>query len=64
MDGQSVEQEILADLLDEEQAAALQAIAGSAALVVVRRHRNSKGKLIAIGIYTHPCDRFSIKMEL
>jgi GntR family transcriptional regulator len=64
MDDQSVEQEIRADLLDGEQAEALQAVAGSAALVVVRRHRNSSGKLIAIGIHTHPSDRFSIKMEL
>jgi GntR family transcriptional regulator len=64
MDNQSVEQEIRADLIDEEQAEALQTTVGSAALVVVRRHLNSTGKLIAVGIHTHPSDRFSIKMEL
>jgi GntR family transcriptional regulator len=64
MDDQSVEQEIRADLLDAEQAEALKAVPGSAALVVVRQHRNSSGKLIAVGIHTHPSDRFSIKVEL
>jgi GntR family transcriptional regulator len=64
MDDQSVEQEIRADLLNDEQSEALEAVVGSAALVVVRRHRNSSGKLIAVGIHTHPSDRFSIKMDL
>jgi GntR family transcriptional regulator len=62
--GQMIEQEIRADLLDEEQAVALHAHRGSAALVVVRRHHNRAGRLIAIGIHTHPSERFSIKMEL
>jgi DNA-binding GntR family transcriptional regulator len=61
---QQIEQEIRADLLDDEQADALQADPGSAALVVVRRHRNPDGRLVAIGIHTHPSDRFSIKMNL
>jgi DNA-binding GntR family transcriptional regulator len=61
---QVIEQEIRADLLDGEQAAALRAAAGSAALVVVRRHRNPDGRLVAIGIHTHPSDRFSITMTL
>jgi GntR family transcriptional regulator len=61
---QTIEQEIRADLLDEEQATALCADLGSAALVVVRRHRNPDGRLVAIGIHTHPSDRFSIKMTL
>jgi DNA-binding GntR family transcriptional regulator len=61
---QLIEQEIRADLLDEEQAAALHAEPGSAALVVVRRHRKPNGRLVAIGIHTHPSERFSIKMNL
>jgi GntR family transcriptional regulator len=61
---QVIEQEIRADLLDEEQAEALQAECGSAGLVVVRRHRDPNGRLIAVGIHTHPSDRFSIKMDL
>lgn len=59
---QAIEQEIRADLLDEEQAAALHAEPGTAALVVVRRHREPGGRLVAIGIHTHPSERFSIKM--
>ena len=61
---QRIEQEIRADLLDDEQAAALHAEPGTAALVVVRRHRNPDGRLVAIGIHTHPSDRFSIKMDI
>ncbi len=61
---QSIEQEIRADVLDEEQAEALATEPGLAALVVVRRHRNPDGRLVAIGIHTHPAERFSIKMDL
>ena len=60
---QIIEQEIRADLLNDEQADALNAQVGSAALVVVRRHCRRDGRLIAIGIHTHPSDRFSIKMN-
>jgi GntR family transcriptional regulator len=59
-----IEQEIRADLLDDEQATALHTDPGAAALVVVRRHRRPDGRLIAIGIHTHPADRFSITMTL
>ena len=62
--GQMIEQEIRADLLNQEQATTLHAAPGSAALVVVRRHRNPGGRLVAIGIHTHPSDRFSITMTL
>jgi GntR family transcriptional regulator len=61
---QIIEQEIRADLLDDEQAIALHAKVGSAALIVIRRHRDLRGRLIAVGIHTHPSDRFSIKMTL
>jgi DNA-binding GntR family transcriptional regulator len=62
--GHLIEQEIRADLLDDEQATALHAEAGTAALVVVRRHRTPDGRLVAIGIHTHPSDRFSIRMNV
>jgi GntR family transcriptional regulator len=61
---QRVEQEIRADLLNEEQARALRAEPGSPALVVVRRHFDAHGRLVAIGIHTHPSDRYSITMQL
>lgn len=61
---EAIEQEIRADLLDDEQASALRADPGSAALVVIRRHRALDGRLVAIGIHTHPSDRFSITMTL
>jgi DNA-binding GntR family transcriptional regulator len=62
--GAVIEQQIRADLLDDEQATALRADPGSAALVVVRRQRRPDGRLVAIGIHTHPADRFSITMTL
>lgn len=43
---------------------ALDAPVGSAALVVLRRHHDSDGRLVAIGVHTHPSVRFSIKMQL
>lgn len=61
---QRVEQEIRAGLLNDEQAAALHAEPGSPALVVVRRHYGGKDRLVAIGIHTHPADRYSIVMQL
>jgi GntR family transcriptional regulator len=61
---QLIEQEIRAELLDDEQATALHAEPGTAALVVIRRHRNPDGRLVAIGIHTHPSERFSIRMQL
>jgi DNA-binding GntR family transcriptional regulator len=61
---QRVEQEIRAGLLTDEQAAALHAEPGSPALVVVRRHYGARDRLVAIGIHTHPADRYSIVMQL
>jgi GntR family transcriptional regulator len=59
-----VEQTIYADLLDSRIADALDAIPGSAALVVARRHRNTRGQLISVGIHTHPADRYVISTIL
>lgn len=61
---QIIEQEIRADLLNEEQAEAMRIDSGTAALVVIRRHFKPDGQLVAIGIHTHPSDRFSLKMRL
>jgi GntR family transcriptional regulator len=61
---QRVEQEIRAGLLSDEQAEALRAEPGSPALVVVRRHHGARDRLVAIGIHTHPADRYSIVMQL
>lgn len=54
-----VEQRVSAALLDEEIAAALDAKAGDPALVVSRRTLD-KGKVVNVGIYTHPADRYEI----
>jgi GntR family transcriptional regulator len=61
---QRVEQEIRAGLLDEEQASALHAEPGSPALVVLRRHYGTHDRLVAIGIHTHPADRYAIVTQL
>jgi GntR family transcriptional regulator len=34
----------------------------SAALVITRRHRDSRGRLASVGIHTHPADRYAITM--
>ena len=56
----AIEQTISAALLKEDLAEALDAVAGSAALVITRRHRDKRGRLDIIGIHTHPADRYSI----
>ena len=55
-----VEQRVSAALLDEAMAEALGAEAGGPALVVTRRLSDRKGRLINVGIYTHPADRYEI----
>lgn len=62
--GQTIEQEIFASALNPEQAAALHAVTGSPALVVVRRHYDAEGTLVAVGVHSHPGDRFSITMTI
>jgi DNA-binding GntR family transcriptional regulator len=54
------EQVITAVVLSDEMARSLAADAGSAALVITRRHRDSSGRLVSVGVHTHPADRFSI----
>jgi DNA-binding GntR family transcriptional regulator len=60
----AVEQTISAALLDEQMAAALGAAPDSAALVVTRRHRDAKGRLVSVGIHSHPADRYQITTQV
>jgi GntR family transcriptional regulator len=62
--GTLVEQTISASLLDDAMAAALDAEPGSAALVITRRNRELSGRLISVGIHSHPADRYAITMDL
>lgn len=55
-----VEQRVSAALLDDDMAKALDAKGGGPALVVARRLSDRKGRLINVGIYTHPADRYEI----
>jgi DNA-binding GntR family transcriptional regulator len=58
-----VEQTISAALLDERMASALDAEVGPA-LVVTRRRRDKKGRLVSVGIHTHPADRYELTTVL
>jgi DNA-binding GntR family transcriptional regulator len=55
-----VEQRVSAASLDPDMADALDAERGEPALVVTRRLSDRKGRLINVGIYTHPADRYEI----
>jgi len=57
---QNVTQTISAALLETHVAEALDAESGAPALVITRRHRDSKGRLVSAGIHVHPADRFEI----
>ena len=57
---QRVEQTISAALLDERLAAE----PGGAALVVTGRYLTHDGRLVSVGIHTHPADRFRITTTL
>lgn len=59
-----VEQRISAGLLEPHMAEGLKAEAGSPALVISRHHRDARGRLLSVGIHTHPADRYSITMTL
>lgn len=60
----SIEQEIRAEQINVEAAKALAERRGAPALVVVRRYRDSTGKLVAVMRHSHPASRFSIQMVL
>jgi GntR family transcriptional regulator len=59
-----IEQTIFADLLDDHIADALHAEPGGAALIIRRRARDHSGRLLSVGIHTHPGDRYKISMTL
>jgi GntR family transcriptional regulator len=56
----SVEQTVTAELMTISMAAALGVEPKSAALVVMRRHRDRRGRVVSAGIHTHPADRYKI----
>ena len=51
-------------LIAERPALAGDAEPGSAALVITRRNRDPSGRLVSVGIHSHPADRYAITMEL
>lgn len=57
----TIEQTVSAALLDERLADALDAEAASPALVVTRHQRDADGRLISVGIHTHPADRYQLR---
>jgi GntR family transcriptional regulator len=61
---QPVEQIVTASVLDGQMSLALDAGPGSAALVITRRHLDTRGRLVSAGIHTHPADRYSIRTTL
>jgi GntR family transcriptional regulator len=54
------EQVVSASALDERLAMALDSDC-AAALVVTRRQRAADGRLVAVGIHTHPADRYELR---
>jgi GntR family transcriptional regulator len=60
----SVEQEIRATLLTDDQAKSLQAEPLSAGLWVCRKYRNKLNQLVELAISVHPADRFSYSTVL
>jgi GntR family transcriptional regulator len=59
-----VDQELLAVLLDADDAANLGASAGAPALKVLRRYYDARGRLLELTENVHPSDRFSYRMQL
>lgn len=55
-----VEQTVSAGLLAPEVARVLGAQPGTPALVIARRVRDRNGRLLNVGIHTHPADRYEI----
>jgi GntR family transcriptional regulator len=59
-----VEQTIYADTLSVQLAEALDAEPGGPALVILRRAKDKAGKLVSVGIHTHPGARYRISTKL
>jgi hypothetical protein len=62
-DRYDIEQTVYADVLDPAIAARL-ASDRPVALVVVRRKRDQRGQLTAVGIHTHPADRYQLRTRI
>jgi GntR family transcriptional regulator len=62
--GARIEQTISAEILSPELAVPLDAEPGSAALVVSRWAYDSEGRMLSIGVHTHPADRFQINTSI
>jgi GntR family transcriptional regulator len=57
------EQVVSAAALDERLAVALESEC-TAALIVTRRQRTDEGRLVAVGIHTHPADRYQLRTSI
>lgn len=58
-----IEQVVSAAALDERLATALESEC-SEALIVTRRQRADDGRLVAVGIHTHPADRYQLRTTI
>lgn len=61
---QRVEQYLQSVPLDADDAANLGAVAGSPALLIVRRYFDDRGRLIEVAENTHPGERFIYRMQM
>ena len=61
---QRIAQEVVADTLPAEMADRLGVEKGSAALVVVHRHFSASDVLEAVGVHTHPADRYRVSTSV
>lgn len=60
----TVQQTVSAAVLEASLAQVLEAEPGTAALVITRHHRDPQGRLVSIGLHTHPADRYRITTTL
>ena len=61
---QRVEQDLQSVALDADDAANLGAVAGSPALLIVRRYFDDRGRLMEVAENIHPGERFTYRMQL
>ena len=61
---QRVEQDLRSVALDADDAANLGAVAGSSALLIVRRYYDDAGRLLEVAENIHPGERFTYRMQL
>lgn len=61
---QRIEQDLQSVALDADDAANLGAVAGSPALLIVRRYFDDRGRLMEVAENIHPGERFTYRMQL